>query len=123
MPLLRNILIFHQGALGDFVLTWPIALALARIHPQSRLFYVTHSEKGKLAERGARESSGPTPRPGWHPLFGDGGTLPEGPSKLVAGAHSIVGISCRRQQGPWLANIRQLRPPSGGSDDRPDAAG
>ena len=51
MALRRNILLFHQGALGDFVLTWPIALALARIHPQSRVFYVTHAQKGKLAEK------------------------------------------------------------------------
>ena len=37
----RNILLFHAGALGDFVVTWPLALALARLHPQSRVFYVT----------------------------------------------------------------------------------
>ncbi|HWP39838.1 MAG TPA: hypothetical protein VNL70_02845, partial [Tepidisphaeraceae bacterium] len=47
----RNVLIFHQAALGDFVVTWPIAMALSRIWPQSRIIYVTHGQKGALAER------------------------------------------------------------------------
>src|SRR6185295_7543783 len=51
MALRRNILIFHQAALGDFIVTWPLAMALSRIMPQSRVIYVTHSQKGKLAER------------------------------------------------------------------------
>src|SRR5438067_1389585 len=47
----RNVLIFHSGAMGDFILTWPLALALGRLFPQSRIFYVTHRQKGLLAER------------------------------------------------------------------------
>ncbi|MEM8872785.1 MAG: glycosyltransferase family 9 protein [Planctomycetota bacterium] len=47
----RYVLIFHAGGLGDFVLTWPIAMALARLRAQQRIVYVTHSEKGQLAER------------------------------------------------------------------------
>ena len=45
----RNVLIFHQGALGDFVLTWPLAMALSRLFPQSRVMYVAASQKGALA--------------------------------------------------------------------------
>jgi len=26
----RNFLIFHSGALGDFIVTWPIAMAASR---------------------------------------------------------------------------------------------
>src|SRR5688572_31263202 len=109
MALRRNILIFHQGALGDFILTWPIALALARIHPQSRLFYVTHAQKGKLAEKalGVESADAET---GWHTLFGEGATsLPETPGKLLAGAHSILGF-VGNPDGPWALNVKRLAP-------------
>src|SRR5678815_4925234 len=82
----RNILLFHQGALGDFVLTWPVAMALARIHPQSRIFYVTQARKGKLAERAIGVESADADA-GWHALFGDASTpLPDAPGRLLAGA-------------------------------------
>jgi len=45
----RNVVIFHQAALGDFIITWPLAMALSRVFPQSRIIYVTHSQKGALA--------------------------------------------------------------------------
>src|SRR5437867_3510753 len=50
MSFRRNILIFHQAALGDFVVTWPLAVALSRMFPQSRVVYVSASSKGKLAD-------------------------------------------------------------------------
>jgi ADP-heptose:LPS heptosyltransferase len=109
MALRRNILVFHQGALGDFILTWPVALALARIHPQSRLFYVTHAQKGKLAEKalGVESTDAET---GWHTLFGEGATsLPETPGKLLAGAHSILGF-VGDPDGPWARNVKRLAP-------------
>ena len=87
----RNILIFHAGALGDFVVTWPLALALARVHPQSRVFYVTQRGKGLLAERVLRLESADS-EAGWHPLFTAGAALPEAHAKLLAGAHSVVSF-------------------------------
>jgi ADP-heptose:LPS heptosyltransferase len=57
MALRRNVLIFHQGALGDFIVTWPLALALGRLFPQSRVMYVSAREKGLLAERLLRVES------------------------------------------------------------------
>jgi heptosyltransferase III len=108
MPLRRNILLFHQGALGDFVLTWPVAIALARIHPQSRVFYVTNSQKGRLAERtlGVEWADAEA---GWHSLFTEDGTLPDAPGRLLAGAHSIVSFLAPAN-GPWAANVRRLAP-------------
>ena len=47
----RNVLIFHAGALGDFVLSWPLVMALGRLHPQSRIIVVTHASKGRLPGR------------------------------------------------------------------------
>jgi ADP-heptose:LPS heptosyltransferase len=105
----RNILLFHQGALGDFVLTWPLAMALARIHPQSRIFYVTHARKGKLAERAIGVESVDADA-GWHALFGDGATpLPDLPAKLLAGAHSVVSF-LSTPDGPFVGNVRRLAP-------------
>jgi len=45
------VLIFHQAALGDFIVTWPIAVALGRIFAQSRVSYITAAGKGQLAGR------------------------------------------------------------------------
>jgi ADP-heptose:LPS heptosyltransferase len=87
----RNILIFHAGALGDFVVTWPLALALARVHPQSRLFYVSQRGKGALAERVLRLESADS-EAGWHALYTPGGTPPEAQAKLLAGAHSVISF-------------------------------
>ena len=53
----RNVLIFHAGALGDFVVSWPLALALGRLHPQLRIIYIAAGQKGKLAEKAIRTES------------------------------------------------------------------
>jgi heptosyltransferase III len=87
----RNILLFHLGALGDFILTWPLALALARIYAQSRIIYVTHPDKGRLAERVLRVES-QSIESGWHHLYGDAAQLPEPQRKLLAGAQAIVSF-------------------------------
>src|SRR6478752_3633268 len=78
----RNVLIFHQAALGDFVVSWPLALALGRMYPQSRLAYVTAGEKGKLATRAIRTEAIDV-EAGWHHLFGDAAGLPESNRKVL----------------------------------------
>src|SRR5450432_4067912 len=87
----RNVLIFHQAALGDFIITWPLAMALSRVFPQSRIIYVTHSQKGKLAERVLRVESADA-EAGWHSLFSDSPELPPTSVKLLEGAHTIVSF-------------------------------
>lgn len=104
----RNVLIFHQGALGDFVVTWPLALAMGRIMPQSRIIYVTASEKGKLAERAIRVESTDV-EGGWHHLFGESKMLPEAAAKRLAGAHTI--FSYGTQPGDqWTRNVTAFAP-------------
>jgi heptosyltransferase III len=83
----RNVLIFQPGALGDFVLSWPLGLALARLHPQSRIWFVAHASKAKLAERVLGLESSDI-ESGWHKLF-SGEALPPACQKLLDGAHSI----------------------------------
>ncbi|HZN65025.1 MAG TPA: glycosyltransferase family 9 protein [Tepidisphaeraceae bacterium] len=107
MPPPRNILLFHAGALGDFVVTWPLALALARLHPQSRLFYVTQRGKGLLAERVLRVESVDS-EVGWHPLYAPAAAaLGEPQAKLLAGAHSVVGFAAAEGDA-WTQNVRRL---------------
>jgi ADP-heptose:LPS heptosyltransferase len=91
MSLRRNILLFHAGALGDFVVTWPLALALARVYPQSRVFYVTQRAKGALAERVLRLESADS-EAGWHAMFAAGAAVGEPQAKLLGGAHSVVSF-------------------------------
>jgi len=96
LPVLRrNVLIFHQAALGDFIVTWPIAMALSRILPQSRIIYVTHSQKGALAERVLRVERADT-EAGWHLLYlppSQVPTLPDRSQQLLDGAHTIVSFT------------------------------
>ncbi len=111
MALRRNILLFHQGALGDFVVTWPVALGLARVYAQSRLFYVTHSEKGKLADKVLRVEWADA-EAGWNGLFGPAGSqpaLPEVSAKLLAGAQMVVGFLSGSSKA-WADNVRRLAP-------------
>ena len=88
MILRRNVLIFHLAALGDFVLTWPLALGLGRLFPQSRILYVTHQQKGLLARRVLGVEYADVEQ-GWHRLFADDGELPPHAARLIGGAHSI----------------------------------
>jgi ADP-heptose:LPS heptosyltransferase len=102
----RNVLIFHQAALGDFVVSWPLALALGRLHPQSRIIYVAPGEKGKLAEKALRTESLDV-ESGWHHLFGDGASLPEPAKKTLQNAHSIFSFVAN---DAWSKNVRALAP-------------
>lgn len=84
----RNLLIFQTGGLGDFVLTWPFAVALGRIYPQSRIIYVTHLQKGDLARKVLRLEATDADA-GWHGLFAEPGKLPATAHALLEGAHTI----------------------------------
>ena len=104
----RNILLFHQGALGDFIVTWPLALGLARVMAQSRFFYVTSGQKGALAERVLRVESVDI-EGGWHQLFSQEPNLPEPASRLLQGAQWIISFV----SGPndlWAQNVTKLAP-------------
>src|SRR5436190_22036945 len=104
----RNVLIFHAAALGDFVLTWPLAMALSRLYPHSRIVYVTHPSKAALAERllGVESSDIES---GWHPLFSESADLPEKPAKLLHSSHSIFSFLSSGND-PWARNVMKLAP-------------
>jgi ADP-heptose:LPS heptosyltransferase len=104
----RNILIFHAAALGDFVVSWPLALALGRLYPQSRIIYVTHAGKGKLAEKALRCESTDADA-GWHHLFGDPAALPDPQRKMLDNTHSVFSFIAT-ESDPWTANLNSLRP-------------
>src|SRR5689334_12724447 len=104
----RNILIFHLGALGDFIVTWPLALTLARLHPQSRVFYVTHGGKGALAEKALRVESLDV-EAGWHQLFSESPALPEALAKRLAGSHTVVSFVAE-DADRWVKNVKAIAP-------------
>jgi heptosyltransferase-3 len=108
MGLRRNILIFHQGALGDFVVTWPLALGLGRVLAQSRIFYVAAGEKGALAERVLRVESVDV-EGGWHQLFSQDPKLPEPALRLLQGAQWIISF-IGGAEDLWSQNVKKLAP-------------
>lgn len=84
----RNILIFHQAALGDFITTWPVAMAMGRVFAQSRVMYVTGSDKGRLAED-VIGVEGVSADDGWHALFG-AAEPPENVARILRGTQCVV---------------------------------
>lgn len=108
MALRRNILVFHQGALGDFIVTWPLALGLGRVLAQNRLFYVTSGQKGALAERALRVESADV-EGGWHQLYSDDPKLPDPAARLLAGAQWVIGFGSDGHD-LWSRNVRTLAP-------------
>ncbi len=106
----RNILIFHTGALGDFILTWPLALALGRIYAQSRIILVTHGEKGRLAAEVLRVEARDI-EAGWHGLFSDSPDLPESAVRLMQGAQAIFSFISDGED-IWADNVRSIAPDS-----------
>ena len=105
---LRNILIFHSGALGDFVQTWPLGLALGRLYPQSRIIYVTQRQKGLLAEKALRLEFADV-ESGWHYLYGDSARLPEICRAKLASAHSIFTFVAKPGD-EWMKSVASIAP-------------
>ncbi|HSI32624.1 MAG: glycosyltransferase family 9 protein [Phycisphaerae bacterium] len=105
----RNVLIFHAGALGDFVVTWPLALALGRLHPQSRIVYVAQGGKGKLAEKALRVESADVDGGAFHHLYGDPAKLPEPSRKMIEGAHSVYSFVSTPGDN-WSAAVAAINP-------------
>lgn len=108
LNLRRNILIFHQAALGDFIVTWHVALALGRMFPQSRVMYVTPQSKGKLAERVLGVDAVDI-ESGWHVLHGAKPDLSDRNRSLITGAHTIISFVSRFGD-VWEDNVRAFNP-------------
>lgn len=111
MALRRNVLIFHQGALGDFVLTWPLALAAGRVFAQSRVIYVTAAQKGALAERVLRVESTDA-EGGWHVLYTESEHPPlltERAAKLLDGA-ALIFTFAAEPGDVWMKNVAAVAP-------------
>jgi ADP-heptose:LPS heptosyltransferase len=103
----RNVLIFQTGGLGDFVLTWPFAVAIGRIYPQSRILYVSHSQKGELAKQVLRLEATDI-EAGWHGLFAEGGKLPPPAMSLLESAHAVYSFLPASKI--WHENVDRLNP-------------
>lgn len=104
-------MIFHSGALGDFILTWPLAIALGRLYPQSRIYYITAGQKGKLAERVLGVESIEV-ESGWHGLYAEDAELPPSAIRMLAQAHTIV-LFTPRKSDPAIEKLRNVNPEAG----------
>jgi ADP-heptose:LPS heptosyltransferase len=104
----RNILIFHSGALGDFIITWPLAVALGRIFAQNRIIYVTASQKGELA-RNLLNIEAVDSEQGWHHLFAADAELPPLQSSWLSGANLIISFVAEPDD-VWFENVHRLAP-------------
>lgn len=105
MNLRRYILIFHQAALGDFVMTWPLAMALGRVFAQSRVMYVTGSEKGALAENviGVEHVSADA---GWHLLHSAAEIKDDRILRMLAGTQCAV-LFAEKDEETFVSNVRK----------------
>jgi heptosyltransferase III len=115
----RNVLIFHSAALGDFVLTWPLALALSRLYPQSRVIYVTQRQKGLLAEAVLGVESVDAEQ-GWHVLYSEKPKLTEGMATLLGASREVYTFNAT-EDDEWTKNVTAAMlatiPASGSEDD------
>lgn len=115
----RPVVIVHLGPLGDFLLTWPLAQALIRLCPRSRVVYITQAQKGALARQllGVAVSD---VEAGWPHFTGVAAVLPQRSMRLLAETSAIFSFHASRED-PELHTIRRvcpsalfvpLRPPS-----------
>ena len=104
----RNVLIFHSGGLGDFVLTWPLGLALGRLHPQSRIIYVTQSSKGALVA-GVLGLEWRDAETGWPALYSDPSGLGDKTLRMIAEAHSVYTFIAETKD-KFCGNVAALSP-------------
>jgi heptosyltransferase III len=105
----RNVLIFHSGGLGDFVLSWPLGIALGRLYPASRVIYITQPSKGALAAA-AVGLDWQNIESGWPALYGDNGVrLDEKCDRTVKAAHSIYTFMAAAGDA-WIGNVNKLTP-------------
>jgi ADP-heptose:LPS heptosyltransferase len=104
----RNFLIFHSGALGDFIVTWPIAMAASRLYAQSRVMFVVSSEKGALAERLLRVDAIDS-EAGWHELFSESPNMSERTRKTLDGAHFALSFVASANDR-WSENFATISP-------------
>lgn len=106
------IVIVHQGALGDWVLTFPILRAL----PNDPLAVVTSPAKGRLAARvRAITTVHNAESAGWSRLFGeavspgDESLLRDGVTATLDDASLIISFVTTGRDA-WAANVRKLAP-------------
>jgi hypothetical protein len=104
----RNVLIFHSGGLGDFVLTWPLGLALGRLYPQSRIIYITQASKGALAAEALgldwRDMENT-----WPALYSGQPGLSDAARTMLEQAHSVYSFMAPKGDSFW-SHVERINP-------------
>jgi hypothetical protein len=89
----RNVLVIHEGALGDFVVAFPILMACGRVFPQSRVICATSGSKGRLAEYLLGLEFVDSSTGGWHALHAADLEPPSAVVDLLRRCHTVVAFS------------------------------
>jgi ADP-heptose:LPS heptosyltransferase len=104
----RNILIFHNAALGDFAVTWPLAMTAGRLFPQARVIYITAGGKGKLAEHVLRVESLDI-ESGFAGLWADAADVSTTARRVLDGAAMIFSFVSAAGDA-WARTVAALAP-------------
>ena len=107
-----EILIWHQGGLGDLLLAGPALAAVRRRYPGARLTGLGHPERwGLLSRTLSLEAVWDSGEAGWAPLFSDS-LLPPRLRERLAAFHLALVFS-PRPQGGLLHKLEQAGIPGG----------
>jgi len=106
---MSRVLLFHAGALGDFVLSWPLALAIKQWRPGCELLYITHASKGELALEYLGTPYRDLESGGWHLLHNNAAALPAASRELLAGSSVVVSFLARPGDA-WLKHAQSITP-------------
>jgi ADP-heptose:LPS heptosyltransferase len=108
---LRNILIWHQGALGDLLLAGPALAAISRHYPGARITGLGHPERWGLYFRSlSLEAVWDSSEARWANLFSDGPLPPALWERLAR--FQVALVFSPRPQTTLLARLRQAGVPA-----------
>ena len=107
----RQILVWHQGALGDLLLAGPALAALSRHYPQARLTGLGHPERwGLLGQTLPLAAIWDSSEAGWAPLFADSPLPPPLLERLAS--FQLALIFSPRPQPALLSRLAQAGIPA-----------
>lgn len=89
-----HVVIIHSAALGDFVLTWPIALAAQALGSSARVTYITQHSKGQLARRFLHCEHVDIELAGLHRLYGGRPALHPTVEAMLRTATRVIDFAC-----------------------------
>ena len=102
---MKSILIVHQGAIGDFILSLPALEAIHRFYPQDRFIFLGHpSILAIIHSRPYFDGALNCAEKRWAPFYNSKGKFTTEASDLFPPADSIFAF-CRSSSQPFVDNL------------------